>query len=153
MTPLARRLFFAGWTAVALVIGILLANFFRTARPTPRIRISGDAVASPDEETIHCSSFDVVNWVGASGDTIAIVFKKDDFDPRSTTNPLKEPPFDGGTPGVDQKIHCAGASCASLNINPALVKLLSAHHDDEFTYKYWQYRNGKSKDGKIIIRW
>ena len=154
MTPLTRKLLFVGWTFVSVIFGILIALLLRPARVTARILISGDPpMATPESKDIFSKTYDVVNWYGPPGSKIGITFKAADFDPNSTQNVLKEPPFEGGTAGVDQPINCGGSSCTSLNINPVLVAYLREHPTAKFTYKYWQFLDGKSKDGKIIIKW
>jgi hypothetical protein len=150
----SRNFTLVSTAAITFVAGILIALFLRQPRTTAHIVISGNPPgASPDPQDIYSKSHDVVNWYAPSGGKIGIEFKAADFDPNSSTNSLKEPPFAGGTPGVDQVINCAGSSCTSLNINPKLESYLHDHQTAHFDYKYWQSLDGNSKDGRIIIKW
>lgn len=149
---------FVGISLISVLAGLLIALFVFprptavhvikvTAGPPP----ANEPTVTPDPETIHYNTHDLVNWVSPPGSKVKISFKASDFDPESSSNTLKEPPFIGGSPGIDQDINCSESSCSSLNINLKLEHVVK--NGKTLTYKYWQTLNGVQKDGKIIIRW
>jgi hypothetical protein len=151
---------FVGISFISLLAGLLIALFFIPHRKTTHVinvipgnPVTNGPTVSPDPEPIYYHSGDVVNWRSAPGSRVAISFKADNFDPNSSSNTQKEPPFIGGSPGNDQDINCLGNSCTSLNINLKLEYYLKNNPGKELTYKYWQTLDNQKRDGKIIIRW
>jgi hypothetical protein len=143
---------------LALIVGFVIALLFvprptnvHVIKVTPGSPTTAGPNVSPDPETIRYSTRDLVNWASDPGSKVKISFKAADFDPNSSSSTQKEPPFVGGSPGIDQDINCGENSCTTLNINLKLEHLLKG--GQTLTYKYWQSLNGIQKDGKIIIRW
>jgi hypothetical protein len=140
--------------AAGILIGILIRSkpTFGTVWPvaiTPGNPATNGPDAKPETQPVSFSRGDVVRWNGPAGSKLAIVFKSADFDPNSTPNPSKEPPFAGGTAGSNQSIDCVGNVCQSRNINPNLAGPLNRQ---DLSYKYTQILNGYPKDGHIIIQ-
>jgi len=151
----------AGAAFISILVGILIALFviprptrgLQTIKVSPGNPLSDGPTVYPEEQPIRMRYGDIVKWVATNGGRVEIHFKAKDFDPKTLNHGMKEPPFIGGKPDVDQPINCASYSCTSLDINDNLATYLKSNLNNFLTYKYTQVLDGYSRDGKIIIRW